>query len=116
MTSTPNPEHPTAPQWARDLPARDEHTLAHLADSGLLWWINRSLLHPSGYALAVAYNPDGTDIVGWSLHYAGDPISYADDIDEAAKLAAVEQLFATARQHRVSPPNGHPQWPATSDD
>ena len=63
---------------------------ADLIDTGLLWAVNRQLLHPQGYALAVA--DDGT----FQLWGDGrEPWRFGDDVDEAAKLEAFRHLLAT---------------------
>lgn len=109
---------PTCPTTVHNIPERRAHTWAHLSDSGLLWYINRALLHPLGYALSIDGGAADTDqdALGWCLHSTdGEVISFAPDTDEDAKLAALEQLLATARTHRVSPPDGIPYWPHPLD-
>jgi hypothetical protein len=91
----------TIPLRQDDLPERMVHTWQHIFDSGLLWYINRSLFHPLGYALGIEHSG-----AGWSLHYAGEPVSFGDDTDEDAKFKALNELLAAAREHGVTPPNG----------
>lgn len=72
----------TAPPWERDFAA--------LCTSGLLWAINRTLLHPRGFALCIHRDGDG-NAVGWSL--AGDgrePWKYLQDAEEDRLMAAYE--------------------------
>lgn len=99
-------DRPTTPLRA-DAPERMIHTWQHAFDSGLIWYLNRTVFHPRGYALALD-GPD--DPAGWSLHYAGEPVTFAADVDEPAKLAAFEHLLATAREHGVSPATGSPYF------
>lgn len=78
-----------------------------LRDSGLLWLINRSVLHPRGFALALTVADDG-EATGWSLLGDGsEPWSY--DIDEAERFAQAEATFSAAAsadsadEHREAP-------------
>lgn len=98
-----------------EAPERLVHTWQHVFDSGLLWYLNRTVFHPVGYALSVdgADEPGGPK--GWALHYAGEPVTFADDVDEAAKLEAFGQLLAAAREHGVSPVGGVPFFAAAED-
>lgn len=70
---------------------------ADLQATGLLWFINRSLFWPRGYALElVASTVDGS-ILGWNVGWDGEPIMSGDPDAEAGKLAAVEALLASSR-------------------
>lgn len=81
-----------------------------LRDSGLLWLINRSVLHPRGFAMALTIADDG-EATGWSLLGDGrEPWSY--DIDEAKRFAQAEATFDgastappadSADEHREAP-------------
>lgn len=64
----------TAPPYEREF--------KDLIHSGLLWAINRYLLHPRGFALAVHKDGDG-NAVGWSLRGDGrEPWKYLTDAVE----------------------------------
>jgi hypothetical protein len=74
---------------------------SELADSGLLWLFNATVLHPRGFALA--FHREGGEIVGWSLLGDGaEPWQYdTDDVtqrDIDDRFAAVEAMFAAARR------------------
>ncbi len=76
---------------------------ADMRDTGLLWLINRVVLHPRGFALALHFDDDGAggsfkNCTGWSI--AGDglePWSMGDPSEEdRAKYGAKteDELFA----------------------
>lgn len=66
-----------------------------LRDSGLVWLINRVVLHPRGYALAVQVEPDGTSS-GWSIVGDGsEPWQYA--CDEASQQRE-DEMFAKIKE------------------
>lgn len=81
-----------------------------LRDTGLLWLINKALLHPRGYALALHYEvgEDGTmnvdNCTGWSImgdgtepwHYSMDPPTE----EERQKYGALsqEELFQKVKE------------------
>ena len=60
-----------------------------LVDSGLLWAINRELLHPLGLALAIGIDDAGKATLAgvWDGREDPEGILYADPTDGAAKLA-----------------------------
>lgn len=65
--------------------------LSELRESGLLWLINRTVLHPRGFALALVV--DGNEVVGWQLLGDGtEPWSFGDD--ETDLFARVEALLS----------------------
>ena len=69
---------------------------ADLRATGLLWLINASVLHPRGFALALAYDDHG-EAIGWELlGDGGEPWVFPDGAGNAA-LKAVEELFASTR-------------------
>lgn len=76
-----------------------------LRESGLLWLINRVVLHPRGYALALHY-PDGVQSeigpTGWSLMGDGsEPWTMGDpsEADRAKYGAKTEdELFALIKE------------------
>ena len=68
--------------------------IEELRDSGLLWLINRVVLHPRGHAIALVY--EGDEVVGWQLLGDGtEPWSFADDENEL--FAKVETLLNSHR-------------------
>jgi hypothetical protein len=85
----------TAPPYEREF--------SELSASGLLWAINRTLLHPRGYALAIHKDGDG-NAVGWSLRGNGrEPWKYYPDAEEDESFAAFErtltdQMFRAAEE------------------
>lgn len=82
-----------------------------LRDSGLLWLINRTVFHPRGYALAIAYDDD--EAVGWSLLGDGsEPWQYADEVDERDLLRLAEETLRQTAAATVSEPN----WFDQDDD
>ncbi|MEO1063635.1 MAG: hypothetical protein AAFZ07_19640 [Actinomycetota bacterium] len=80
-----------------------------LRDTGLLWAINRYLLHPRGFAFALTY-PDGTtpdDVLagaepdGWTLRGDGtSPVVYDPRLGEAESFERFEAFLDT---HRPDP-------------
>lgn len=74
-----------------------------LRPTGLLWLINRSLLHPRGYALALHYPEDATteailagevEPIGWSIEGDGtETWRYDDDLDEDERFARIKELL-----------------------
>jgi hypothetical protein len=71
-----------------------------LRADGLLWLVNRALLHPRGYALGVGVADDG--LHDFVLYGCGDePWRYADEVDEQSLFNAVETLLAKARQENA---------------
>jgi hypothetical protein len=71
-----------------------------LRTAGLLWLINRAVLHPRGYALALVYpdTPTATEPVGWRLEGDGnEPWRYGDDVDEDASFDAAQATLDDLR-------------------
>lgn len=73
-----------------------------LRAAGLLWLINRAVLHPRGYALALVYPPDTdhatAEPVGWRLVGDGtEPWRYGADVDEDTLFDAAEATLAETR-------------------
>lgn len=91
----PEPTEPE-PQHSRDEYADPRRPFTELSDSGLLWLINRTLFHPSGLALAVHTDEDGT-AYGWSLLRSpdGEPWTYDAETD-ADRLHRAETTLAAA--------------------
>jgi hypothetical protein len=83
-------------------PADDDGTptvrpLAELRTTGLLWLINRTVLHPRGYALGFDLDADG-NAVGWVLLGDGtESWNYDESVDENELFRNVEALFASLR-------------------
>lgn len=70
---------------------------ADLGTTGLLWLINRTTFHPRGFALGIEFNENG-QAIGWRLFGDGsEQWTFGADVDEDAKFAAVERLFAAHR-------------------
>jgi hypothetical protein len=91
------------------------YPIEDLADTGLLWLINRVVFHPRGWALALHIDTYGK-ATGWSLLGDGiEPWSMGDDPTgtgrtETEILARVEALLAP---HPAEPlPNLAPAEPA----
>lgn len=72
-----------------------------LVDSGLLFEINRTILHPLGLALEVVLEEDGTMKVGDLWDYRNDPEGMLYDAesfrDGMAKLETFMKEFGTAK-------------------
>lgn len=65
-----------------------DRPFSDLRDTGLLWLINRTVLHPRGYALALNYEEpmDGDEPTGWSLMGDGsEPWQYGCDPGSQAR-------------------------------
>lgn len=73
-----------------------------LMDSGLLWLINASVLHPRGLALALHVDNETGKASGWSLRYAGDGEAYRYavpcELDDPSKAADIDDLFRRAEE------------------
>ncbi|MET7477977.1 hypothetical protein ABZT17_26920 [Streptomyces sp. NPDC005648] len=71
------------------------HPWLKLKESGLLWLINRTVFHPRGLALGMAYRDDG-DVLGWVLLGDGSqPIQFPPD-DEPELFAQAQATLAAA--------------------
>lgn len=71
-----------------------------LKSTGLLWLLNASVLHPRGFALGLARDPESGEIVGWKLLGDGsEPWVFEGAADGSCdqNFADVEALFASAR-------------------
>lgn len=67
---------------------------AELRDVGLLWLINRVVLHPRGYALGLTIDAATGEALGWWLFGDGtEPWNYPEG-DEPEQFAAVEALLS----------------------
>lgn len=108
MTTCPRGEEvPEAP--------RRIFTFEEARPTGLLWAINKVLMHPRGFALAFEY-PDGSELedikanavapMGFSVVGDGsEPWSFAEGLDEEG-FAAFEEFLT---HHRAEPgPQGKP--------
>lgn len=105
---------PRREEIAADAPA--PRTFEDLRTSGLLWAVNKVLLHPRGFALALHF-PEGATLqqieahevepIGWTLAGTGAEVwQFAPDMDDEG-FAAFEALLA---DHRAPAP------PATPDE
>jgi hypothetical protein len=62
----------------------------HPIDNGLLWFINRCVFHPRGYALALEANTGGWYLLG----DGGEPWVFGGDgSDEVDKLRQIKELM-----------------------
>lgn len=67
---------------------------SELSETGLLWLINRQVLHPRGFALALVMDEEMGEPVGWALVGDGiEPWNYPDGTENDL-LAAVNLLLA----------------------
>lgn len=66
-------------------PKKIKEAAAFLRDAGLLFEINRKILHPLGLALEIVINDDGTEAFGeiWDSRDDPEGIIYADDCYES---------------------------------
>ncbi len=66
-----------------------------LIDSGVLWLVNASALHPRGIALALHTDDEG-EVIGWSLQSTpdGSPFVFPDGAQIVERKMAVERLIA----------------------
>lgn len=74
----------------------DPHGWGDLIDTGLLWYINTTCLHPQGFALAVVTDTDGR-AVGWTMLGDGtEPIYFEpNSLDE--KFNALHDFLDSLR-------------------
>jgi hypothetical protein len=90
---------------ATDTAATNDPTgrpFSDLRDTGLLWLINRVILHPRGYVLGLCYDGDtpvteGGTVTGWTLYGDGsEPWTMGDPTPEQQALGykTEHQLFA----------------------
>lgn len=72
---------------------------------GLLWLINKSVLHPRGYALG--HIPDTNEFVllgdGSEPWRFATPAENPEAVDENQKFLAVESLLERAKQENIAP-------------
>lgn len=72
--------------------SQDIRPFDELRDSGLLWLINASVLHPRGFALGIAFDADGSAI-GWTLVGDGsEPYTFGDSVND--QFLAAERTLA----------------------
>jgi hypothetical protein len=82
---------------ARDAHADRGRPFAELADSGMLWLVNRSVFHPRGFALALHLDEAG-NATGWSVKGDGaEPWAFLMDAEEDARFHAASQTLADAK-------------------
>jgi hypothetical protein len=71
---------------------------SELRDSGLLWLVNRTALHPRGFALALHIDQAG-NATGWSVKGDGtEPWAFLMDAEEDASFARLEATLSAARR------------------
>lgn len=69
---------------------------SELRDSGLLWLINRAVLHPRGYAIALHVDGEG-EVTGWSLLGDGsEPWTFEDGPDQRDAFRRAERTLGGA--------------------
>lgn len=74
---------------------------AEFRDNGLLWALNRFVLHPRGFALAISY-PDGTEnpAEGWQIMISEDGIwAYDETTDLDGQRKFHDFIGRLAREH-----------------
>lgn len=72
---------PAPPGWSR----RPGRPFSELGSTGMLWLINRTALHPRGYAMALHIDIEG-GATGWSIQGDGsEPWAYAESMESAEK-------------------------------
>lgn len=70
----------------------DARPFAELSDTGLLWLINRVVLHPRGFALGLVKDENG-DATGWALVGDGSEPWWFNAGEEQAQFEAVTKLL-----------------------
>jgi len=91
---------------SESMPERDAFSWDQMLDTGLLWLVNRVVLHPRGLALAFDYGHGEAQPRGWSLVAAepGEPFTFGlPDGYEAERFQAIEALFAQTRRDGRAP-------------
>lgn len=95
--------------------SRVEYEPPALFDTGLLWYINTTCLHPHGLAMSVSLTEVG---MTWAIHAAPDGVVIFDEETAKEKAAAVRRLFALARDCGTAPAGAVNHWdnaPASCD-
>lgn len=70
--------------------------LSEMLDTGLLWFLNRSCLHPLGFALGLELDDEG-QVCGWELWGNGDePWHFPTTVDDE-KFVKVMALMDEVR-------------------
>lgn len=83
------------------MPPETARPLETLSATGLLWLLNSEVLHPRGFALALAYDEAGL-VVGWTMQGDGvERMSFDAETNEE-KSATVEAFFADERMVRAT--------------
>jgi hypothetical protein len=87
-----------------------------LSAHGMLWLINKAVLHPRGLALGLVYVDGSDEPVGWavSASTSGEPYTYDKGVDEQDLFRKVNALLETAHDvGRVPTRSGDTIAPAT---
>jgi hypothetical protein len=93
---------PTDPESAR--------SFTDFFESGMLWAINTTLLHPRGFAMGLTCEEDGT-VTGWKIYGDGsepwtfdhDPSKWPEGKHPHDRFVAFEQMLNDARRHVGEP-------------
>lgn len=88
----------TGPGPLQDPPPKFDlgRPLSELRSSGILWLVNRAVLHPRGFALALHTVGDDR-VTGWSLLGDGSEVWAFDEDDDDERFAAAEATLAQLR-------------------
>jgi len=79
-------------------PERAAYSFEQLADTGVLWMLNRVLFHPRGFALALDSADGESEPRGWSVDAFTEPVTFGlPEGMESERLAAFERLLSEAR-------------------
>lgn len=78
-------------------PTAGDRPFADLSATGLLWMINRALLHPRGFALAITVDKITGQATGWQILGHGDePWTFGSGTEEATHFRNLARLLAAA--------------------
>lgn len=71
----------------------DYRPISEFRKAGLLWALNRFILHPRGYAVSFAYDDETEEVAGWKLLGDGTECWAFDEETDDAGFAKFNALL-----------------------
>lgn len=79
---------PLEPNFDKDL------TLTDLRDYGLIWAINKMILHPRGYAMSINLDHETGEAIGWNILGNGTEPHSFDEGSDLGGFTKFQKLLA----------------------